>query len=192
MNPDKILTTRCADDWMEILNQKLASEIHKQISNKTMGMEGKNMPTRASSENPRISFLSSILTSPKIKDVDVIVENKVVEVAFADGTKTKSVCSESDTFSLETAISVCIAKKIMGGSSAYNNAIKRGMKVYNDKLKKNAADKAEQERIERKRAKRAERSKRKAIEKEQAEKERQIEIQKEAYIRAMEYMKNME
>lgn len=90
----------------------------------------------------------------KIKDVSIIVPDKVVEVAFEDGTKEKSVCREPDAFSLESAISICISKKIMGGSGAYNNAVKRGMKVYQDKLNKEAAEKTEQERIEKKRAKR--------------------------------------
>ena len=125
----------------------------------------------------------------KIKDVNVIIPDKVVEVTFGDGTKEKSVCREPDVFSLEQAIAICIGKKIMGGSGAYNNAIKRGLKVYEDKLKKEKIDKAEQERIANKHAKRIAYKKRKAAEREQAEKERQIEIQKEAYIRAIEEMK---
>lgn len=122
---------------------------------------------------------------PKITDVKVLVPNKVVEVTFLDGKKEKAVCREPDVFSLETAISICISKRLMGGSGAYNKAIKRGIKVYEDKQKKEALEKAEQERIEKKRAKRKAYKKRCAEKKEQAEKEKQIEIQKEAYIRAM-------
>lgn len=117
----------------------------------------------------------------RIVDVNPIVPNKVVEVTFADGTKEKSVCREPDTFSLESAISICISKKIMGGSSAYNNAIKRGMKVYENKQKREAAERAEQERIEKKRAKRLAYKERRAAKK----REEQIAIQAEAYIRAM-------
>lgn len=127
-----------------------------------------------------------------VVDVNIIVPNKVVEVTFADGTKEKSVCREPDTFSLESAISICISKKIMGGSSAYNNAVKRGMKVYEDKQKREATEKAEQERIEKKRAKRLAYKERRAVkraeeEKQRKEKEReeQIAIQMEAYLRAM-------
>lgn len=126
---------------------------------------------------------------PKVTDVNVIVQNKVVEVTFADGTKEKSVCREPDVFSLESAISICISKKIMGGSGAYNNAVKCGMKVYEDKLKKEATDKAEQERIAKKREKRLAYKKRRANEKAETEKERQIEIQKEAYLRAMDILR---
>ena len=113
-------------------------------------------------------------------------------MTFADETKEKSVCREPDVFSLESAISICISKKVMGGSSAYNNAVKRGMKVYEDKQKKEAAEKAEQERIEKKRVKRLAYKKRrdaKRIEEEnqrkKKEREEQIEIQREAYLRAM-------
>ena len=128
----------------------------------------------------------------KIVDVNPIVPNKVVEVTFADGTKEKSVCREPDTFSLESAISICISKKVMGGSSAYNNAVKRGMKVYEDKQKREATEKAEQERIEKKRAKRLAYKERRAVKRAEEEKQRkakereeQIAIQMEAYLRAM-------
>lgn len=55
-----------------------------------------------------------------IVDVNIIVPNKVVEVTFTDGSKQKSVCKEPDVFNLEQAISICITKQIMGGSSKYN------------------------------------------------------------------------
>lgn len=134
--------------------------------------------------------LFDIYFSNEITDVNIIVPNKVVEVTFADGTKQKSVCREPDTFSLETAISICLSKKIMGGSSAYNNAVKGGVKVYEDKLKKIEADKAEQERIAKKKAKKEAYKARRAAKREAAEKEKAIAIQTEAYIRAMEEMEN--
>ena len=112
------------------------------------------MPTKF--ELPRGQWIPLILEQKfvKVVDVNIIVPDKVVEVTFADGTKEKSVCREPDVFSLESAISICISKEIMGGSSAYNNAVKRGMKLYEDKQKKEVFEKAEQERIEKKRAKR--------------------------------------
>lgn len=146
-----------------------------------------------------ISFTQPRIELPIITDVNIIVPNKVVEVTFEDGTKEKCVCREPDVFSLESAISICISKKIMGGSGAYNNAVKRGIKIYKDKLEKEALDKAEKERIEKKRAKRLAYKERCAMKREEAEKakrdaeiEEQIEIQKQAYIRAMEYMNSKE
>ena len=135
-----------------------------------------------------VTSSSSKGESRRIKDVNILVENKVVEVTFADGTKEKAVCQEPDVFSLETAIAICLAKKIMGGSSAYNNAVKRGVKVYEDKLKEAELAKAERERIEKKRAKRLAYKERKLAKRKEQEREEKIEIQKEAYIRAMTYM----
>lgn len=121
----------------------------------------------------------------EIVDVNIIVPDKVVEVTFLDGIKEKAVCREPDTFSLEQAIGICISKKVMGGSSAYNNAIKRGIKIYENKIREEQMDKEEKERIERKRAKKKAYKERRAAKRVQAEREKQIEIQKEAYIRAM-------
>jgi len=103
-----------------------------------------------------------------IIDVNIIVPNKVVEVTFADNTKEKAVCREPDVFSLEQAIAICISKKVMGGSSKYNKAVKAGMKVCENKLKDE-----ETKRL-------------------QAEREEMIEIQKEAYLRAMKEINNDE
>lgn len=142
------------------------------------------------------SYNYDLKANTEITDVNIIVPEKVVEVTFADGTKEKSVCREPDVFSLEQAISICISKKIMGGSGAYNNAVKRGMKVYDDRLKKEKVDKEEKERIAKKRAKRLAYMDRRAAEKAKQEekqklleREEKIQIQTEAYIRAMDYMR---
>lgn len=129
--------------------------------------------------------------SRRIKDVNILVPDKVVEVTFADGTKEKAVCREPDVFSLETAIAICISKKIMGGSSIYNNAVKRGVKVYEDKIREAEKAKAEEERIAKKRAKRLEYKKNKEVKRKAQEREEKIEIQKEAYKRAIEEMGNI-
>lgn len=121
----------------------------------------------------------------EIEDVRVIVPNKVVEVTFVDGSKQKSVCDDENTFSLEMAISICIAKKLLGGTSKYNKVIDSGLKAYQDRLNKEIKDKEEKERIEKKRAKRLAYKQRRAERRAAEEKERQIEIQKEAYVRAM-------
>lgn len=127
----------------------------------------------------------------EIVDVNIIVPDKVVEVTFFDGIKERAVCKEPDVFSLEQAIGICISKKVMGGSSAYNNAVKRGIKVYENKISEEQMNKEEQERIERKRAKKKAYKERRATKRAQEEREKQIEIQKEAYIRAMMEVENM-
>lgn len=128
---------------------------------------------------------------PEIEDVQSI-NDKVVIVKFADGTSEKAVLSENDTFSLEQGVSICITKKILNkvlkganGTSAYNKLVDYGLKVYDKKQKeikeaiaaKKAEKDAEQKKIDRIRKKRA---KRKA-----KLREEQIEIQAEAYRRAM-------
>jgi hypothetical protein len=120
-----------------------------------------------------------------IKDINIIVPNKVVEVTFEGGGKQKSVCREPDVFSLEQAITICLCKQIMGGSGRFNRTVKHGLKVYDDKLKKAEEEKKEQMRIAKKMAKKQAYMARKKAKKELAERERAIEIQKEAYVRAM-------
>lgn len=129
---------------------------------------------------------------PDIVDVNIIVPDKVVMVSFADGTKEKSVCSDSDVFSLETAIAICIGKRIMGGSGTFNKTVKQGMKVYESKLKDEVAYWEEEVRLLTKRKKNLERKKKRLekyaeeeLKRENEEREHQIEMYKEAYIRAM-------
>ena len=128
---------------------------------------------------------------PEIEDVQSI-NDKVVIVKFADGTTEKAVLSENDTFSLEQGVSICITKKILNkmlkganSTSAYNKLVDYGLKVYDNKQKeikeaiaaKKAEKEAEQKKIDRIRKKRA---------KHKAKlREEQIEIQAEAYRRAM-------
>ena len=121
---------------------------------------------------------------PSIKDVNILVKDKVVEVIFTDGTKQKAVCDEHDKFDLETEISICITKHLLGGTKEYNDAVRAGVKVHNDKLKKIEEEKKLKELIARKKAKRL------AKKQKQAEKKREeaIAIQTEAYIRAMKAM----
>ena len=116
-----------------------------------------------------------------IDDVKIVVPNKVVEVTFEDRTKEKAVCAEEDTFSLDAAITVCIAKHLIGGSSAYNNAVRKANKILVNKAKAAEKAKAEAEQKEKRVAKFEAYKKRKADKK----REQEIELRKEAYKRAM-------
>jgi hypothetical protein len=134
-----------------------------------------------------ISMYSPIVIKDRrsvVADVNVIVPNKVVEVTFANGSKQKTVCSENDEFSLELAISICITKNLIGGTSNYNKAVDNGIKVYETKLQRQEQDRKEEERIKAKRIKLATKRAEKIARKKEEEKERLIEIQKEAIIRA--------
>ena len=110
-----------------------------------------------------------------------IVPNKVAKVVFYDGTIEKVVCDEDDTFSLEMAITIRMAKKLYGGTAAYNKAVRDGMKIYKRMLERKQNEKEERERIAKKKQKRKEYLARR----EARRREEQIEIQKEAYVRAM-------
>lgn len=125
----------------------------------------------------------------KIKDVEIVVPNKVVKVTFNDDTFEKAVCHEDDTFSLETAITICMTKHLLGGSGKFNNILAKGVKIVEDKVK--AAEEAEKEkaRIEAKRLKnhnkRVERRKKKEAEARKA----RIQETAEAIVLANELMK---
>lgn len=148
----------------------------KKLSDRALG----DMLMALSHSQPLI-YASSSGMSRRIADVNIIVPNKVVEVTFMDGDKQKVVCQEPDVFSLEQAISICLTKHLLGGSGAYNKAIRNGIKLYEKQLETEKMVKAEEERIAKRRAKRAAYMKRKAEKK----REEQIEIQKEAYVRAL-------
>lgn len=92
-------------------------------------------------------------TMMKIKDVEIIIPNKVVKVTFDDNTFEKAVCHEDDEFSLEMAITICITKHLLGGSSKFNKLLIKGVKIVEDKVKAEEEAKKEKARIEAKRLK---------------------------------------
>lgn len=109
-----------------------------------------------------------------ISDVKILSHDKVVQVIFADGTSEKAVCSENDTFSLETGITVCIAKKLLGGTKEYNKTIRNALKTMEQKEKNRKDLEERNKRIVLKQKKEAEKRR-----------ERKIKLQEEAYYRAM-------
>ena len=110
----------------------------------------------------------------EISDVKILSPDKVVQVLFADGTSEKAICDKDDTFNLETGITVCIAKKFLGGTKEYNKTIRNALKTMerNEKFKKEREE--EKKRIAMKRQKT-----------EEQRRERKVKIQEEAYYRAM-------
>lgn len=131
-------------------------------------------------------FKDGFFTNEKcvISDIkDVTQYNNAIIVTFADGTKTKAVVDYEDYYGLEQGISICITKKLLGegGSAIYNKLINRALKVK--KQNEDAVKKAEEKKLEDKRRKEAAAAKK--AQKQLKKREEQIEIQKEAYIRAM-------
>lgn len=117
---------------------------------------------------------------PDIKDV-IVYNEQVVAVEFADGTTEKAVLHPDDKFSIEQGISICITKKLVGGSAIYNKLIERALKVKkanDDAKEQEAADEyARKERAKKWAAKKAARNAKK--------REDYINLHKEAYLRAL-------
>lgn len=117
---------------------------------------------------------------PDIKDVTVH-QNRVVIVEFVDGTTEKAVLHPSDQFSVEQGISICITKRLVGGSSIYNKLIDRAVKVMiNNDAERTKKAKAKDERREYNKRRNERKARRKS-----ERREEQIELQKEAYVRAL-------
>jgi len=156
-------------------------------------------------------LISKYCTNPEIiTDINIIVPNKVVEVTFADGKKEKMICHEEDTFNLRNCLFIAIAKHLYKKDYTFEGIewkafelthLKKYVKIVDAALKEfdrkqkeidrlEEDCKADQERIERKRAKRQAYKERRAAKREQEEKDKQIAIQKEAYIHAIKYMED--
>lgn len=63
---------------------------------------------------------------PKIKDV--IFNNPATIVIWNDDTKTVVKCGEGDTYSKETGLAMCIAKKFLGNKGNFNDTFKKWIK----------------------------------------------------------------
>lgn len=121
---------------------------------------------------------------PDIVNVTVY-NNRVVAVDFADGTREKAVLDPSDTYIneqnfTEQGISICIAKKLAGGSSIYNKLIDYALRV----MKKNEKAKAKAEAEEKARKEKAKKLAKKKEKRRATKKEEQIKIMAEALKRA--------
>jgi len=141
--------------------------------------EEKNMPIN--------NFVMEQIQQPKhtmIKDI-TIYNDKVVKMDFTDGTFTKAVCGEHDEFNLDTGITICLVKKMLGGQEdgtrCYNNLLRDIHKLIEDKKKAKIEEAEEKERQKQKRKKHELKRAKKKLLAEQA----QIDIQKTAFATAL-------
>lgn len=125
-----------------------------------------------------------------IEDVQVL-NDRVIMVKFSDDTTEKAVLDESDTFSVEQGIAICLTKKLLStltrgnGGSVYNKLVEYGVKTY-EAIEAHKAEVAKEKTEKAAKAKRdAEKAQRKKERKAAEQREADIEIQKEAYLRAM-------
>ena len=134
---------------------------------------------------PGITIGSARVRLPKISNIEMY-NDRVVKVTFDDGSFTKSVCQENDIFDLDVGITICLIKKMLDtgkgdGTRVYNDIIRDAHKLINDK---------ENEKIEKQMEKEKEKKKaHKVMMKKQAKKmkakEEAIDIQKQAFVRAL-------
>lgn len=117
-----------------------------------------------------------------IKDVEFYPP--ATKMTFRDGTVTTSVAQEGDEFNKEVGMMVCIMKYIFKGKG-YNNMFRKWIKNA-DRREAAKAQEIEKQKEEKaiKERQAAKEAKRRAARAERA-REREIEIQKEAYVRAM-------
>lgn len=130
----------------------------------------------------------NILKFINVKDVEVIVPNKVVKVTFEDGLYEKTVCHEDDVFDLEIAITICMLKHVLGGTANYNKMIKNIIRNYSKKLKEEEENKEIAERKLAKSIRNHAKRQNKRAEKEATARELRIREQAEAIILANELM----
>lgn len=132
-----------------------------------------------------------------IKDIAVIVPDKVVLVKFVDGGKEKMVCHQDDAFDLRKCLFIATAKHLYKDTytfeglevvaehitylKEYSKIVDKAMKSYKKKLKREEEMKAKEAESKLIAKNRRERQARKSAKR----KEAAINIQKEAYIRAI-------
>ena len=122
-------------------------------------------------------------TPNKIKNVEFYPP--ATKVTFQDGVVITTTAQEGDEFDEYTGVMHCIIEYIFNGKK-YNNMIRKWIKKA--ETDKKAKEKAKKDAEERKKIREHQRKKKaaKKLLKKQAYIEQQIEIQKEAYLRAME------
>lgn len=121
----------------------------------------------------------------KIANIEMY-NDRVVKVTFDDGSFTKSVCQENDIFDLDVGITVCLMKKMLddgkgNGTRIYNDIIRDAHKLINDKENEKIEKQTEKE----KRKKKAHKAMMKKQAKKMKVKEEAIDIQKQAFVRAL-------
>lgn len=117
-------------DFAKIFVESILFDL--ELNKKIRGTMNMNTPKAQSSIFHQNIFVTDVITH----------NNKVVIVKFSDGSFTKSVCSDNDRFDLDVGITVCVLKKIIGGTKNYNDLMRSIYKTIqnNAEMKKAAAE----------------------------------------------------
>lgn len=136
---------------------------------------------------------------PAITNVE-IYNDGVVKVWFSDGSTETAKASKEDKdfYNPETGVSICITKKLLhdklggNGSSVYNKLVDYAMRICNESVMKRYREEQEERTRKARLKRRREKAQKKKELKADARREEQIEIQAEAYLRAMKRAKEQE
>lgn len=133
---------------------------------------------------------------PDIKDVAFYQDKKTgktntVSITFDDGTVTKATAEKDDIFDSEKGIIICLFKRFLdeytdgAGTAALNKPYRRAERTFKYNLKRKTTDEANRQEVERRKVKAAAKAQARRERKAAELRELEIEIQKEAYLRAM-------
>lgn len=189
-----ITTTSITDSITEYMTaEKQKEKVPKEVNNILFSEFGKVKVKNC--KDGEVKNTKIIMSDIKNIEVKHNGENStVIFVTFKDGKTEKAVLDKDDEFSFEHGLTIIMLEKLLSdmgvdGKSVHNKLVNRALKFY-DKQEKEKADKAKKEADEKARKKRAEEKQRaKKCKQSAAEREYQIEIQKEAYLRAMKEIK---
>lgn len=184
-------------------------QINKENDNMDVSNETKTVLTVDDRRNIKVisydngKFKSSCSFMPDFQRVRTYSDQeghmRAMFVDFVDGTTTSASVHNDDVFSLEQGLSICITKRLLSvlvgplsGHQVYNKLIRRAVKLYEkqqiEKKREKEAEAATKQKAEKlaiKKRKRIERMKKNILDAEALAREEIIEIQKEAYLRAM-------
>lgn len=175
------------DYWQRLLGDGMYEFIETNKKEK----ENKNMDRIKFTYKDAKILECATLTPPMcfwgVKDVSVY-NDRVVTMMFDNGEVYKAICDEADKFDIERGMEVCLLKYFLNGSKNYNNFIRDLKKQYHNKLEEQKKEEENKKHIQHKREKKQAAKRRR----EERKREEQINIQKEAYIRAMKEMQKAE
>lgn len=113
------------------------------------------------------------------------------KMTFIDGTVITTIAQEGDEFNKETGMMTCIMEYIFKGKQ-YNNMLRKWIKKDERRTKEIIAKKEKEKEAKEIKQRQYEKEKRRQAARAARAKERAIEIQTEAYLRAMQKMKDQE
>lgn len=145
-------------------------------------------------ELKELSELMKNLKEVEIKRYRILAPNKVIEVYFTDGSKEKLVCHDEDTFDLRKGLFLAIAKHLykdkytiegIEAKAIEIGCTKKYVKMVDNIIKKHIKEEKMDEEINKVLDENKRIAHEKRMKNDAKKREHKIEIQKEAYLRAM-------